>query len=164
MNTCLLTKPVKTRHNRLISLLESIQEDLARLSGYVSELSYLSHEQLESLEIEDQVKEIHRCLKRFEVRYMANRILSNEDVYTQLASDVTETTSPKSTGDWNTVRREAKHASKLTSQLTKSINKIRTGLGDNQDAGIIPKDILQIKQTFRDVVNDIGSDDLLIHG
>lgn len=164
MNTCLLTKPVKTRHNRLISLLESILEDLARFSGYVSELSCLSHEQLESLEIEDQVKEIHRCLKRFEIRYMANRILSNEDVYTQLASDVTETMSPKSTGDWNAVRREAKRASKLTSQLTKSINKIRTGLGENQDAGKIPEDILQIKQTFRNVVSDIGSDDLLIHG
>jgi hypothetical protein len=164
MITCLLTKPVKTQHNRLISLLESIKEDLARFSGYVSELSCLSHEQLESLEIEDQVKEIHRCLKRFEVHYMANRILSNEDVYTQLSSDDYETTFPKSTGDWNAVRREAKRASKLTSQLTKSINKIRTGLGENQDAGIIPKDILQIKQTFRNVVNDIGSDDLLIHG
>jgi hypothetical protein len=62
------------------------------------------------------------------------------------------------------VRREAKRANKLASQLTDSIRKIRTGLGENQDAGVIPEDILQIKQAFGNTVNDFGSDDLLVHG
>ena len=164
MNTCLLTKSVKTQNTRLVSQLETIQDDLTRLFGYVSQLSDLSLEQLETLDIEDQVDEIHNSLRRFEARCMANRAMTNEDEFAQMASDVTEITSPKSTGDWNTMRREAKRANKLASQLTDSIRKIRKGLGENQDAGLIPGDILQITQTFGNTVNDFGSDDLLVHG
>ena len=164
MNTCLLTKSVKTQNTRLVSQLETIQEDLTRLVGYVSELLDLPREQLATLEIEDQVDEIHSRLKRFEARCMAKRILPNDDEFTQLASNVTEITLPKPTGDWNSVRHEAKRANKLACQLTESIRKIRTGLGENQDAGVIPEDILQIKQAFGIAVNDFGSDDLLMHG
>jgi hypothetical protein len=164
MNTCLLTKSVKSQNTRLVSQLETIQEDLTRLFGYVCQLSDLSLEQLEILGIEDQVDEIHSSLRRFEVHCMANRIMTNEDEFAQMASDVTEIPLPKSTGDWNTVRREAKRANKLVSQMTDSIRKIRTGLGENQDAGVIPEDILQIKQAFGNTVNDFGSDDLLVHG
>ena len=164
MNTCFLTKSVKTQNTRLVSQLDTIQDDLTRLFGYVSQLSDLSLEQLETLDIEDQVDEIHGSLRRFEARCMANRVMTNEDEFAQMANDAIEITSPKSTGDWNTVRREAKRANKLVSQLTDSIRKIRTGLGENQDAGVIPEDILQIKQAFGNTVNDFGSDDLLVHG
>jgi len=164
MNTCLLTKSVKTQNTRLVSQLETIQDDLTRLFGYVSQLSDLSLEQLETLDIEDQVDEIHSSLRRFEARFMANRVLTNEDEFAQMASDVTEIPSPKSTGDWNTVRREAKRANKLASQLSETITKIRAGLSENQNVSVIPEDILQIKQTFGNVVNDFGSDDLLLHG
>ena len=164
MNTCLLTKSVKSQNTRLVSQLETIHDDLIRLFGYVSQLSDLPLDQLETLEIEDQVNEIHSSLRRFEARCMANRILTNEDEFAQMASDVTEITSPKSTGDWNPVRREAKRANKLVSQLNDSIRRICTGLGENQDAGVIPEDILQIKQAFGNPVNDFGSDDLLMHG
>ena len=164
MNTCLLTKSVKTQNTRLVSQLDTIQEDLTRLFGYVSQLLDLSLEQLETLDIEDQVDEIHSNLRRFEARCMANRVMTNEDEFAKMASDVTEIPSLKSTGDWNTVRREAKRANKLANQLTDSIRKIRMGLGENQDAGVIPEDILQIKQAFRNGISDFGSDDLLIHG
>ncbi len=164
MNTCLLTKSGKPQNTRLIVKLETIQEDLPRLFGYVSQLSDLPIEQLDSLQIEDQVDEIHNSLKRFEARCMANRVLTNDDEFAQEASDVTEQMPPQSTGDWSTVRREAKRANKLASQLTESIRKIRTGLGENQDTGVIPEDILQIKQAFRNGISDFGSDDLLIHG
>ena len=164
MNTCLLSKSEKPQNTRLIAQLETIQEDLPRLFGYVSQLSDLPIEQLDSLQIEDQVDEIHNSVKRFEARCMANRVLTNDDEFAQMASDVTELMPPQSTGDWSTVRREAKRANKLASQLTESIRKIRTGLGENQDTGVIPEDILQIKQAFRNGISDFGSDDLLIHG
>jgi hypothetical protein len=164
MNTCLLTKSVKSQNTRLVSQLETIQEDLPRLFGYVSQLSNLPLEQLETLDIEDQVDDIHSSLRRFEARCLANRVMTNEDEFVQLTSDVTEIPSPKSIGDWNTVRREAKRANKLASQLTDSIRKIRTGFGENQSAGVIPDDIHQIKQAFGNAVNDFGSDDLLLHG
>ena len=164
MNTCLLSKSEKPQNTRLIAQLETIQEDLTRLFGYVCQLSDLSLEQLETLDIEDQVDEIHSNLRRFEARCMANRVMTNEDEFGQMANDVTEIPSPKSTGDWNNVRREAKRANKLVSQLTDSIRQIRTGLGENQDAAVIPEDILQIKQAFGNTVSDFGSDDLLVHG
>ena len=164
MNTCLLTKSVRPHNTRLVSQLETIQEDLTRLFEYVSQLSNLPLEQLETLEIEDQVHEIHSSLRRFEARCMANRVLTNEDEFTQMANEVTEIPSSKSTGDWNIVRREAKRANKLVSQLTDSIRKIRTGLGENQDAGVIPEDILQIKQAIGNAVTDFESNDLLMHG
>jgi len=164
MNTCLLTKSGKPQNTRLITQLEIIQEDLPRLFGYVSQLSDLSLEQLETLDIEDQVDEIHNSLKRFEARCMANRVLANDVELAQMASDMTELIPPQSAGDWNTVRREAKRANKLASQLTDSIRKIRTGLGENQDAGVIPEDILQIKQAIGNSVTDFESDDLLMHG
>jgi len=164
MNTCFLTKSVKTQNTRLVSQLDTIQDDLTRLFGYVSQLLDLSLEQLETLDIEDQVDEIHGSLRRFEARCMANRVMTNEDEFAQMANDAIEITSPKSTGDWNTVRREAKRANRLASQLTDSIRKIRTSLGENQDAGVIPEDILQIKQAIGNTVNDFGSDDLLMHG
>jgi len=152
------------QNTRLVSQLETIQDDLTRLFGYVSQLSDLPLEQLETLDIEDQVDEIHSSLRRFEVRCMTNRVMTNEDEFAQMASDVTEIPLPKSTGDWNTVRREVKRANKLVSQLTDSIRKIRTGLGENQDTGVIPEDILQIKQAFGITINDFGADDLLVHG
>ena len=164
MNTCLLSKSEKPQNTRLIAQLETIQEDLPRLFGYVSQLSDLPIEQLDSLQIEDRVDEILNSLIRFEDRCMANRVLTNDDEFAQEASDVTELMPPQSTGDWSTVRREAKRANKLASQLTESIRKIRTGLGENQDTGVIPEDILQIKQAFRNGFSDFGSDDLLIHG
>ena len=164
MNTCFLTKSVKTQNTRLVSQLDTIQDDLTRLFGYVSQLLDLSLEQLETLDIEDQVDEIHGSLRRFEARCMANRVMTNEDEFAQMANDAIEITSPKSTGDWNTVRREAKRANRLANQLTDSIRKIRTSLGENQDAGVIPEDILQIKQAIGNTVNDFGSDDLLMHG
>ena len=164
MNTCLLSKSEKPQNTRLIAQLETIQEDLPRLFGYVSQLSDLPIEQLDSLQIEDQVDEIHNCLKRFEARWMANRVLTNDDEFAQEASDVTELMPPQSTGDWSTVRREAKRANKLASQLTDSIRKIRTSFGENQDARVIPEDILRIKQAFGNAVNEFESDDLLMHG
>ena len=164
MNTSLLTKSEKPQSTRLIAQLETIQEDLPRLFGYVSQLSDLPIELLDTLQIEEQVDEIHNSLKRFETRCMANRVLTNDDEFAQEASDVTELMPPQSTGDWSTLRREAKRANKLASQLTESISKIRTGLGENQDTGVIPEDILQIKQAFGNAISDFGSDDLLIHG
>jgi hypothetical protein len=164
MNTSLLTKPVKIQNTSLVSQLETIQEDLTRLFGYVSQLSDLPIEQLETLDIEDQVDEIHNSLKRFEARCMANKVLTTDDEFAPMASDATEVTLPKSNGDWNTVRREAKRANKLASQLTDSIRKIRTDLGENQGAGVIPEDIIQIKQAFGNAVNNFGSEDLLLHG
>ena len=164
MNTYLLTKSVKTPNTRLVSQLETIQEDLPRFSGYVSELLDLPCEQLKTLKMEDPIEEIFRCLKRFEARCIANSILTDEIGFVQFIGDVSERKLPNSIGDWYTVRREARRANKLASQLSETITKIRAGLSENQNVSVIPEDILQIKQTFGNVVNDFGSDDLLLHG
>jgi hypothetical protein len=43
-----LTKPDRPNRTRLVSQLENIQSDLVRLSGYVSQLSDIPNEELET--------------------------------------------------------------------------------------------------------------------
>jgi len=164
MNNSLLTKPDRPNRTRLVSQLENIHDDLVRLSGYVSQLSDLPNEQLETLDISDQLTSIHHCIKRFETHCAAIKIASFNDEFAEPVMEESKFVFPKSTGDWNKVRREAKHANKLARQLTESISKIRTGLNDNQDSDGIPEDILRINQTLGDAVNDFEADVLLIHG
>ena len=164
MTTNLLTKTMKTQRTRLVSQLEIIQNDLMHLSGYVSQLTDLPNEQLETLDISDQLTSIHLCLKRFETHCAAIKIASFNDEFAEPVMDKSELVFPKSTGDWIKVRREAKHANKLAHQLTESISKIRTSISDNQDPDGIPQDILRINQTLGDAVNDFETDVLLIHG
>jgi len=164
MNNSLLKKPDRPHRTRLVSQLENIQDDLVRLSGYVSQLSDLPNEQLETMDISDQLTSIHLCLKRFETHCAAIKFASFNDEFAEPVIDKFELVFPKSTGDWTKVRREAKHANKLARQLTESINKIRTGLSDNQDPDGIPEDILRINQTHSDEINNYETDVLLIHG
>jgi hypothetical protein len=164
MTTNLLTKSMKAQHTSPVSQIENIQEDLVRLSGYVSQLTDLPNEQLEALDISEQLTSIHHCLKRFETHCAAIKIASFNDEFVEPVMDKSELVVPKSFADRNKVRREAKHANKLARQLTDSMNKIRTSLTDNQDLVGIPEDILRINQTLLDAVNDFETNDLLIHG
>jgi len=164
MTNSFLTKPNKTQCTRLVYQLENIQEDLMRLSGYVSELSDLPNEQLETLDLSDQLTAIRRSLKRFETHLTAIKIGSTNDEYADPVMEESDWVFPKSTGDWNPVRREAKQANKLALQLTESISKIRIGLSENQDPVAIPEDILRINQTIGYFVNDFVTDDLPIYG
>jgi len=164
MTTNLLTKTMKAQHTSPVSQIENIQEDLVRLSGYVSQLSDLPNEQLEALDISDQLISIHHCLKRFETHCAAIKLASFNNEFAEPVMEESELVFPESTSDWTKVRREAKHANKLARQLTDSISKIRTSLTDNQDLVGIPEDILRINQTLRDAVNDFETNDLLIHG
>ena len=163
MTTCLLTKSITRQPSKLSSQLETIQEDLARLSGLVFHLTNLTDEELATLDISDQLDAIHRCLNRFETRCLEIKIASYEDEFAEPDSEETESTS-QITGDWTTVRREAKRANKLASQLTNSLSKIRTGLGDCQNPGAIPEDIVRINQAVGNAINGLASDCLLDHG
>ena len=105
--------------------------------------------------MEDPVEEIFRCLKRFEARCIA--IQSCEDEIAGLfIGECVGKKIPKNNWYWYTVRREARRANKLASQLSETISKIRAGLGENQNPDAIPEDILQINQTFGNAVNDFG--------
>jgi predicted nucleotidyltransferase component of viral defense system len=164
MTTSLLTKPIKPQYTRLASQLKMIQDDLVHLSGYVSQLSVLPNEQLETLDLSDQLTSIHRCLKRFETHCTAIKIAPLNDEFAEPVMEEPEWVFPKSASDWNHVRRETKHANKLVRQLTESMNKIRADLSENQDPSGIPEDILRINQTFGNALNDFVSDDFQIHG
>lgn len=99
MNNSLLTKPDRPNRTRLVSQLENIQDDLVRLSGYVSQLSDLPNEELETLDISDQLTSIHHCLKRFETHCAAIKIASFHDEFAEPVFDKSELVFPKSTGD-----------------------------------------------------------------
>ena len=52
---CLRTKPITKHHANLSTRLETIQEDLVRLSGFLPQLSGLTDEQLAAFDITDQL-------------------------------------------------------------------------------------------------------------
>lgn len=164
MTNSFLTKPNKTQRTRLVFQLENIQEDLMRLSGYISELSDLPNEQLEALDLSDQLTSIRRSLKCFETHLAAIKIGLTNGEFADPVMEESDWVFPMSTVDWNPVRREAKHANKLARQLTESISKIRVDLSENQYPAAIPEDLLRINQTIGYVVNDFVTDDLPIHG
>ena len=161
---CLLTKPISKQHISLSSQLETIQEDLVRLSGFVSQLSGLSDEQLAACEIADQLDSIHRCLTRFEARCKAIQVAAYEDEFAAPVDDESYEIAFPENNNWTNVRREAKRANKLASQLTSSLSKIRAGLGEYQNPGVIPEDIVRINQAVGNAVNGLASDCLLDHG
>ncbi|MHB8088782.1 MAG: hypothetical protein ACYDH2_11115 [Anaerolineaceae bacterium] len=161
---CLLTKPISKQHTRLSSQLETIQEDLVRLSGFVSQLSGLTDEQLTACEIADQLDSIHRCLNRFEARCMALQVAAYEDEFAAPVDDESYEMAFPENNNWTAVRRDAKRANKLASQLTNSLSKIRAGLGEYQNPGAIPEDIVRINQTVGNAVSSLASDCLLDHG
>jgi hypothetical protein len=152
MTTNLMTSLIRSQHTSPNSQVENIQEDLVRLSGYVSQLSDLSNEELETLDISDQLASIHHCLKRFETLCVAIKNISTNDEFAESVMEKSDIMFHKSTGDWNKVRREAKFAKKLSRQLTESMNKIRIGLNDIHDPDGIPEDIQRINQTLGDAM------------
>ena len=161
---CLRTKPITKHHANLSTRLETIQEDLVRLSGFLPQLSGLTDEQLAAFDITDQLDSIHRCLNRFEAHCMAIQITAFEDEFTAPVDDESYGMAFPENNNWTTIRREAKHANKLASQLTNSLNKIRAGLGEDQNPGAIPEDIVRINQTAGNAVSGFASDCLLDHG
>ncbi|MBA4376955.1 MAG: hypothetical protein C0401_12400 [Anaerolinea sp.] len=156
--TCLLGKSITKQRESLSAQLETIQEDIVRLSRFVSQLSGLTDEELAVFEITDQLQTIHRCLNRFEARCLAIQIAVYEDEFAApVGEEAFETITPVN-NNWTTVRREAKRANKLASQLTSSLSKIRSGLGEHQDQGPIPEDIVQLNQAVGNIVSGLAAD------
>ena len=154
-----------TKQNRSLSgKFETIQADLRRLSAFANQLSGLSDEQLATFEITDQLEAIHRCLNRFEARCLAIQFAAYEDEFAAPVDEESLETNFQENNNWTTVRREAKHANKLASQLTSSFSKIRTGLGQHQDQAAAPDDIVQLSQAVGNAVRGLASDCLLDHG
>jgi len=161
---CLRTKPITKQHTTLSTRLETIQEDLVRLSGFLPQLSGLTEEQLSAFDITDQLDSIHRCLNRFEAHCMALQVTAFEDEFAVLVDDESYGMTFPENNNWTTVRREAKRANKLASQLTNSLSKIQAGLGEYQNTGAIPEDIVRINITAENAVSGFESDYLLDHG
>ena len=95
---------------------------------------------------------------------MAIQITAFEDEFTEPVDDESYGMAFPENNNWTTVRREAKRANKLASQLTNSLNRIRAGLGEYQNPGAIPEDIVRINQTAGNAVSGFASDCLLDHG
>jgi hypothetical protein len=161
---CLRTKPITKQHTNTSTQLETIQEDLVRLSGFLPQLSGLTDEQLAAFEITDQLDSIHRCLKRFEAHCMAIQIAAFKDEFASTFDEESYGMVFPENNNWTIIRREAKRANKLASQLNNSLSKIRAGLGEYQNPGMIPEDIVRINQAVGNVVSGLASDCLLDHG
>ena len=156
--TCYLNKLISNQNRRLTGQLETLQEDLLRLSGFVTQLAGLSDEELATYEISDQLDSIHRCLNRFETRCLAIQIAAYENEFADPFIDESCETIAFQDHDWGDIRKDAKRANKLANQLTLTLTKIRSGLGGSQAYAHIPEEILQINQVVGNAVCALASD------
>lgn len=151
MTLCTPAKPSLKHAVRILSRLDTLQEDLFRLSGLVLQLSDLPEEQLASLDIADQMEAIHCCLNRFEARCMAIKVVTGAEFY----DEELESVSPV-TDDWGKVRKEAKRAQKLAGQLSAALKKIHSELEECRTSA--PKDVSRIHQVLDNAINGMTSD------
>jgi hypothetical protein len=155
---CLLGKPITKQHVSLSVQLETIQEDILRLSRFVAQLSGLSDEVLAVFEISDQLQTIHHCLKRFEAHCLAIQVAPFENEFADPFIDESCETIAFPDHDWGDIRKDAKRANKLANQLTLTLTKIRSGLGGSQAHAHVPEEILQINQVVGNAVSALASD------
>ena len=95
---------------------------------------------------------------------MAIQVAAYEDEFAAPVDEESYEIAFPENNNWTNVRREAKRANKLASQLTSSLSKIRAGLVEYQNPGAIPEDIVRINQAVGNAVNGLASDCLLDHG
>jgi hypothetical protein len=156
--TCLTGKLMTKLNPSLSSQLETLQEDLIRLSRFVTQLSDLTDEELAAYDLSDQMQTIHQCIKHFETRCLAIQIATYKDEYIPPDTEGSDEPISQPNNHWTPIRIEARRANKLASQLTSSLGKIRSGFGEYQELGDIPKDVLQINQAVGNAVSGLASD------
>jgi len=155
---CLLPKPITKQHTSLSSQLETIQKDLVRLSGFISQLWGLTDEQLAACEITEQLDSIHRCLNRFEARCLTIQVAAYEDEFPAPVVDGSYEMAFPENNNWTPLRREARRANKLAGQCTSTLRNICACLGENQNPGGIPEDIVRINPAVGNAVRSLASD------
>lgn len=140
-------------------LIESIQDELTRLSQFISDLSRLPEEELAALEISDQLFSVHRCLTRFENRCRAVRYTGYENDFADPFLDTEGCTDPAvPNSEWREVRKEVKRAGRLTNQLTQTLTRIRSGLGGFQTQSTVPDDVRQIGRCVTESIDGLISE------
>ena len=137
---------------------ETLQEDLQRISGLVAQLIELSDEELAILEISDHLDAIHRSLNRFEARCLTLHVATHENEFPDpFMGDFCKPVSHPNL-DWGDVRKNAKRANRLANQLTLTLHKIRSHMDGVQAQNYIPKDIVQINMTIDNGVGALASE------
>lgn len=155
---CLIEEPIGKQRTRLSAQIENIQEDLERLSHIITQLSEITDEELLDFEISDHLQTIHHCLNRFETRCLEIQGLAYQDEFELPVYEESNRPIFTQNDHWPTVRREAKHAKKLTYQLAGSLRKIRMGLGKYQNLSLIPEDVGNINQIVGSAITGLVSD------
>ena len=155
---CVLKKHIDHDCGRLSHQLETLQDDLQRLSAYITEFSNLSPSELAALKLDDQLDTIHNCLQRFEARFLSIRVAACEYEFVTPIEDEQNQASIATDMNFKTIRSNARRANKLAGQLTSTITRIRSGLGQLQNQTTIPQDILQINQVVGNAVDGLTSE------
>ena len=155
---CVLKKHIDHDCGRLSHQLETLQDDLQRLSAYITEFSNLSPSELEALKVDDQLDTIHNCLQRFEARFLSIRVAACEYEFITPIEDEQTQASIATDMNFKTIRSNARRANKLADQLTSTITRIRSGLGQLQNPVGIPEDILQLNQAVGNAVDGLTSE------
>jgi hypothetical protein len=126
--------------------LARLQEGLQRVSVYVTNLSELDEEQLETLELKDQFDQVQRCLHRFEQTCLAHSQVV-QDAWAEPEDPQGHIAREGGQPDQQNVRFEVQRANNLLRELSSSLTCLRLDAGIDPDGAQLSEDVVQLHQS-----------------
>ena len=149
-----LDYPRKKSGRLLASQIETVQEDLVRLSGVFMQLMDLPMDILRDLDLSGEVDSLHRSLIRFENHCATLSVISKVEQDLEAVADIGPYTSFRTSDQqWGAVRRNAKRANQLAGQLTLTLMRLRDQENEISGQSDAPEDIQRMNLSVVSSVN-----------
>ena len=145
----------KNKSDRLVtSQIETVQEDLSRLSGVFIQLGNLPSDTLGDMDLYSDLETLHRSLTRFENRCatLSACVEVEQDSGVEFDSGSFRRFRPAD-HQWGAVRRSAKRANQLADQLTQTLKILRVQGSEETLQACVPDDIQRLNLSVFCTVN-----------
>ena len=134
--------------------IETVQEDLARLSSVFSQFMDLPSDILGDPDLPCELDTLHRSLMRFENRCSALAATLEVERDLEAVADIGPYTSFRASDQqWGAVRRNAKRANQLAGQLTLTLMRLRDQENEIPEQSDAPEDIQRMNLSVVSSVN-----------
>jgi hypothetical protein len=138
--------------------LGKVQGDLKRLSTYITHLSQLSDEEINTLDITKSLDSLHLALQQFEQSCLSNHQKTDPDYSLVYSEDSPTKVRSTNKPNWNKIRKDTRQANKLVGQLTSTISRINSDVVDVSNDIPVPQDIVLKNQELVSAIYNLSSD------
>ena len=149
-----LDYPKKITVQQFACQIETVINDLARLSDVVTQLSDLPYETLKELDLSSELEAVHRCLTRFANYCASMSTYSDATLDAEATANIAPSRKIRDTNQqWGTLRRNTKRANQLAGQLTLTLRELRTQESELPHQSSAPEDVQRMNLSVVTTVN-----------